>query len=256
MRKAFLIVLSFILFLSSCDFLNPEEVDKEEQSQQSSTKEQKAYSLVKDPDQIIEYIDCKSEGLVIKHKYAYGKEETHWSREVTLPATGKFVEESHYVTTRDEFTERSFPNSKDERINEHLELSFELYKKYDSTITIEELYPKSWNKVWTPQEGGHFGQGSVGDVQLNELKPEMEMWFLTMMWDIGHRPKRGTKFLLRANQKSVVVIAGFETGPGSERFLGGVTREVHAWLGTGNSSEIEISKLSDQNVPIGPVKCN
>jgi len=84
----------------------------------------------------------------------------------------------------------------------------------------------------------------------------MEMWFLTMMWDSGERPKPGTKFILKANGRSLIVVAGYETGPSSSKFLGGVTPEVHKYLGTTSNSDIWIDLLSDQSLPIGPVKCS
>lgn len=194
---------------------------------------------------------CETTPKTIKQGF-----RSEWSRTVELPASGKFVEESHYVTTND-FTNGSWPTSKIEFIDEHLQRSFQLYKKYDSNIKFEGLYKNYWQKEWTPEEGGHFGQGSVGEVQKSELTPEMEMWFMTMMWASSNdRPARGTKFLLQANGKSVVVIAGFETGPGSESKLGGITREVHKWLGTNNNSTIKVSYLKDQTVAIGPINCN
>ncbi len=181
--------------------------------------------------------------------------KNEWSRIVELPASGKFVEESHYITNKD-FISGGWPTTKSELIDKHLQRSFEIYKKYDSNVNFDELYNRYWQKEWTPEEGGHFGQGSVGEIQKSELSPEMEMWFMTMMWaSSSDRPARGTKFLLQANEKSVVVIAGYETGPGSESKLGGVTREVHKWLETNNSSIIKVSYLNDQKSNIGPIDC-
>ncbi len=194
---------------------------------------------------------CETTPKTIKQGF-----RNEWSRTVELPTSGKFVEESHYVTTND-FASGGWPSTKVESIDEHLQRSFQLYKKYNSEIQFDNLYKNHWQKEWTPEEGGHFGQGSVGEVQKNELAPEMEMWFMTMMWASSNdRPARGTKFLLQANGKSVVVIAGFETGPSSESKLGGVTPEVHKWLKTDNNSTIKVSFLKDQMVVVGPLNCN
>jgi len=179
-----------------------------------------------------------------------------WERTVTLPATGKFVEESHYVTNKDWFPDgRKFPCSEKEYIDQHLNRSLQIYKRHDEHISFPQLYKSEWNKVWTPEEGGKFGQGSVGDIQVKELSPEMEIWFMTMMWRSDSKPSRGTKFLLSANNRHVVVVAGYETGPGDKKFIGGITREVHAWLRTDDDSDIEIRYLSEQEkIPIGPVE--
>jgi hypothetical protein len=68
----------------------------------------------------------------------------------------------------------------------------------------------------------------------------MERWMMNMMWAPGIRPAHGTKFLLSALGRNVVVVAGHETGPAGEQFLGGVTCEVHRWLGTDADSLIEV----------------
>jgi hypothetical protein len=196
---------------------------------------------------------CSTVSIAIKHSFP--SKENPWNRTVTLPSQGKFVAESHYVTTKEVFEGKTWPSAKDEGIENHLKKAFEAYKKHDPKARFEELYASPWQKEWTPAEGGAFGQGSVGDVQLKELSTEMEMWLLTMMWAKGERPERGTKFLLSANDKSVVVIAGYETGPASQDFLGGITTEVHHWLNTTSDSEISIALLADQTLPPGPVNC-
>lgn len=192
----------------------------------------------------------------IEHAYSYGDTAKHWNRTVALPAEGTFVEESHYVTTLDTFPDgRLFANTVDEQIQHHLERSLTLYQQIDSTVSYNDLYGKSWQQQWTPAERGAIGQGSVGKVQVDELKPEQELWLLTMMWAKGAKPARGTKFLLQANDKSVVVIAGYETGPGAQQYLGGVTREVHYWLETNNNDLIKIALLENQDLPCGPITC-
>ncbi len=183
----------------------------------------------------------------IKHRGPGGS----WERTITLPCTGCFVEESHYSTTQESFPEgRKFPKTKDENILPHLQRSYPLYRVYDPEMSFEALYRNSWHKVWTPPEGWEYGQGSVGEIRPT---PEEELWFMTMMWAPGEKPPVGTKFLLRANNRQIVVVAGYETGPGDKQYLGGITREVHAWLRTNNESLIEIQLLVDQSVKIGPI---
>lgn len=195
----------------------------------------------------------------------------NWSRTVIFPAKGKFVEESHYVTTDDGFT-RTVPRSGTDRIAQHLQRSWELYKaKVDSTVKFDELYRSSWEKVWTPSEGGDIGAGSVGfGTQVKELTPWMEMWQGNMMWkSASERPRRGEKWLVCSDKfakvdphvtlevigKCAVIQMGYETGPSSEKFLGGLTTEVHFWLQTGNEDVIRVGPLVDQSLPLGPVEC-
>ncbi len=197
---------------------------------------------------------CETSPIEIKHNMPYGN--TPWQRTINLPTSGKFVEENHYVTQADKFDNLvPWPKTITENIQQHLQRSFLLYQSFDPEMTFEHLYSKKWNKEWTPEEGGHFGQGSVGEVQRSELLLEDEMWFMCMMWASESKPKRGTKFLLTANNKSVVVIAGYETGPSSKDHIGGITREVHAWLGTDPSSLIKVGLLKNQEQKTGPVDC-
>lgn len=194
---------------------------------------------------------CETAPYTVRH--AFG---SSWSRTLTLPTTGKFVEESHYVTTLDIFPNgRLWANSVTENITAHLQRAHTIYKTYDPEKTFNQLYRVSYQKQWTPAESGSIGQGSVGAVQKQELTPEKAMWFMTMMWRPGTIPARGTKFLLSANGKKVVVIAGYETGPRAQTFLGGLTPETHAWLGTNNNSQITVSYLRNQSTPIGPITC-
>ena len=194
---------------------------------------------------------CESSPYTVKH--AFG---TSWSRSLPLPATGKFVEESHYVTTLDVFPGgRLWANTVTENIGAHLQRAHTIYKTYDANKTFDQLYRVYYQKQWTPAESGSIGQGSVGAIQKQELTPEKAMWFMTMMWAPGTIPARGTKFLLSANGKKVVVIAGYETGPRAQEFIGGLTPETHAWLGTNSTSQITVSYLKNQTTPIGPITC-
>ena len=194
---------------------------------------------------------CETAPYTVKH--AFG---SSWSRNLALPATGKFVEESHYVTTLDIFPNgRLWANSVTENITDHLQRAHTIYKTYDPNKAFDQLYRVFYQKQWTPAESGSIGQGSVGAIQKKELTPEKAMWFMTMMWAPGTIPARGTKFLLSANSKKVVVIAGYETGPRAQTFIGGLTPETHAWLGTNSASQITVSYLKDQSTPSGPITC-
>ena len=112
--------------------------------------------------------------VTITHRYS--SESDSWERTVILPASGKFAEESHYVTTQDSFQDKDFPSASNENIQEHLQGSFKIYRNFDPDAEFGKLYKHSWQKVWTPEEDGKFGQGSTGSKQLDELTPEDELW--------------------------------------------------------------------------------
>lgn len=194
----------------------------------------------------------------------YGKRRI----KVELPAKGSLVEESHYVTTEDDLPE-IYPRPMtvqpkgeravqcDEGIDAHIKRSFELYRKFKPDAKFEAVYYHWWEKAWTPQEGGECGQGSIGDLQLELLTPEMELWLLTMMWTEETRPPPGSRFLVSHRGKHIVAVAGFETGPDVRKFLGGVTPEIHDWLGTMNSTRnMRVAYLADQTLDPGPIDCD
>jgi len=129
----------------------------------------------------------ESAPMTIKHSYKYGSDiSKHWDRTIELPVTGRFVQESHYVTNKDKFLAgRLFPISVTESIDEHLNRSLEIYLKFDKTMLFNTLYNNIWKRQWTPSEGGEMGQGSVGNIQATELTPENELWMMNMMWASG-----------------------------------------------------------------------
>ena len=207
---------------------------------------------------VIPTIDCKGADKTIFLSFTSSKTPAKsWSKTITLPTSGIFTEEAHYATQTDKFPGDGFPSTQAQNIQEHLNRSLSYYKSFDPAATFKTLYRYKFTKLWTPEEGGHFGQGSVGsNPQLMNLSAADELWMLNMMWGNGQRPRVNTKFLLSANGKNVVVIAGYETGPAQSKFIGGVTGEVHRWLITGPNSTINISLLADQSVSTGPCGCN
>lgn len=75
-----------------------------------------------------------------------------------------------------------------------------------------------------------------------------------MYWS-GNKPSPGEKFLLSYRDKHVVAASGFETGPMSATFLGGVQGEIHWYLGSDSDSQVRIGRLKDQSLAYGPVEC-
>ncbi|MEI7945999.1 MAG: hypothetical protein WCJ02_04855 [bacterium] len=209
-------------------------------------------------------------GRAVKDSYDYSTipfEAKLNNRIVQLPASGKFVLESHLATTADLFPSdgnttkpRLFPKitfaigkrkiGSDEGIKQHLDREWIEYKKSFPMVSFAELFDNTYVKQWTPAEGGKPGQGSVGNTRPSVAE---EIWIANMFWASKAKPKPGTKFLMTAHGKRVVVVMGYETGPEGHKFLGGAQGAVFKALGMQNNDVAEIACLKDQSVPIGPV---
>jgi hypothetical protein len=189
------------------------------------------------------------------------------NRIVRLPASGKFVLESHLATTADVFPEtgkaktpRLFPTvtfainkrliGSDEGIQQHLVREWNEYRKFFPATPFKALFDNSYVKQWTPAESGQPGQGSVGNTRPSVVE---ELWIANMYWSAKGKPKPGTKFLITAHGKRVVVVMGYETGPDDPKFLGGAQGAVFKALGLKDHEVAEIACLKDQSVPVGPV---
>lgn len=190
------------------------------------------------------------------------------NRTVRLPALGKFVLESHLATTEDVFPAvgnsakpRLYPKitfaigkrkiGSDEGIKQHLDRELIEYRKFFPSTSFDELFDDIHVKQWTPAEGGMPGQGSVGNTRPSVAE---ETWIANMFWSGTGKPKAGTKFLMIAHGKRVVVVMGYETGPCGDVLLGGAQGAIFKALGMQNNDVAEIACLKDQTVPIGPVR--
>jgi hypothetical protein len=195
-----------------------------------------------------DYSACAVKPHKVMHAYK------DWEREVLYPTTGRFVMESHYVTNNDLFPNgRLFAVRGDENIEKHLNSACLLLQSANLPCY---KYINSWEQVWTPAESGHIGQGARGSLQTRALSPWDEMWMGTQMWATGEMPEPGTKYLLQANGRSVVVQFGWERGPSSQKYLGGLTVETHKYLKTNSNALIKIGLLADQNILTGPINCD
>jgi hypothetical protein len=180
--------------------------------------------------------------------------QTYNQGALTLPVTGKMVEESHYMVEADfKALGGRYAKTGSEGIAKHMERSCAELKAMGliKSGNCEEVYKNSWEKVWTPAEGGNIGQGSVGK-KFNTVRGEM---FQGNMYIKPNFPI-GTKLLAQANGKSVVLSMGYEIGPLSAKFVGGMTTEAHWYLGASNSSSVKLSYLVDQSLMPGPIECN
>ncbi|WP_374029757.1 N-acetylmuramoyl-L-alanine amidase [Bdellovibrio bacteriovorus] len=169
---------------------------------------------------------------------------------VYFPAKGRFVQESHYANNQESFNGRLFPKTETEGMEAHLNRSFEILKRYLPNAVFSDVYNSKYKRIWTPANDGsinEYGQASRGDIRPS---PVEELWQGNM--NFVSLPAVGTKYMLTApNGKKCVIQMGYERGPGSAEFLGGLTTEVHYYLGTHNESILSID-VCPQDTPLGP----
>lgn len=173
---------------------------------------------------------------------------------VDLPTAGMFVEESHYANRDESFgaEKRLFPKTVTENIDRHLENSCKLLRVFLPMANCALVYGQPWQRQWTPSESGQIGQGARGNSKPDEIS---ELFQGNMMFARGYLPPRGTRYIMtnKLNGRKIVVNFGYEVGPGSPKWLGGITREVNYYLETVNGSILNIGKASDQTLPMGPL---
>lgn len=160
---------------------------------------------------------------------------------VTLPATGAMVLEAHLVTEDDDFAPANqWPTSFWDGIPAHYVLS-----------QAATGFVMGREQPWCPQESSEFGQGATGQY----VPAPDEAWYLNMLW--SSRPTPGTRMIVRlpGGGPAIVAAAGYETGPGDTNHLGGVTEEIHFYLGTGHLDDLTIGFAADQSLPLGPIRC-
>ncbi len=162
-------------------------------------------------------------------------------RMLRLPSTGPVAKEAHLVTEEDDF--RGWPQSRRQGIKGH-------YARAQAATG----YAMRRTENWAPAgEGGcEFGQGaSPGKVPV-----VAETWYINMFW--RKRPARGTRMIVTnpANGRSVVAAAGYETGPGSNEVMAGVSEEIHNYLGTRHRGKLKVAFAVDQSLPYGPIECD
>ena len=158
-----------------------------------------------------------------------------------LPTTGPAVKEAHLVTVDDGFGS-SWPDSATDGIAAHYALS-----------EAETGYSMARTEPWAPagEGGSEYGQSATA----SPLPVVDEAWYITMYWK--DRPAKGTRMIVRnpANGLAVVASAGWETGPGANTAIAGVSEEIHHALGTTHLDDLEIGFAADQGLPLGPVTC-
>lgn len=162
-------------------------------------------------------------------------------RYLRTPAIGPVVKEAHLVTVEEDFP-ATWPSSSRDQIARHYALSAQTTG-----------YVMSRTEAWAPAgEGGSmYGQGSTG----RKVPVEEEAWYVNMYW--RQRPAAGTRMIITnpANGRAVVAAAGYETGPGANTAIGGVTEEIHDYLGTSHRGTLMLGFAEDQTLPYGPIDC-
>ena len=161
---------------------------------------------------------------------------------LNLPVTGKVVEEAHLVTDHDREVHGSswWPSSFTDGLAAHREYS----AKWTGI---------NYGNEWCPaDEGGcKYGQGAAG----NQVPWKAEAWYICMYWK--NKPAKGQRFLVVNPQtgKAVVAAAGYETGPGDGKKIGGAVYEIHKKLGTSHGSTLTFAEMIDQSLEYGPIDC-
>jgi len=162
--------------------------------------------------------------------------------DLDMPATGPIVMEAHLVTVDDGYgTEGGgdWPQSIDENIDSHYALS------QDAVNFVMHR-----TQSWAPRESSEYGQAAY----YHKLPVEDEGWYVNMYW--SERPDAGTRMIVQApDGRAVVAAAGYETGPGDPDHIGGVTEEIHHYLGTGHLDELTLGFAADEDLPLGPISC-
>ncbi|MBU0549860.1 hypothetical protein KKB55_22745 [Myxococcota bacterium] len=167
--------------------------------------------------------------------------EAGGERFLRTPATGPVVKEAHLVTVEDGFG-AGWPSTSREGLAEH-------YARSQAATG----YVMARAEAWAPagEGGSEYGQGSTGA----KLPLVAEAWYVNMYW--RDRPAAGTRMIISnpANGRAVVAAAGYETGPGDNSMIGGVTEEIHDHLGTGHRGVLTLGFALDQDLPYGPIDC-
>ncbi len=158
-----------------------------------------------------------------------------------LPSIFKVARSSHIVTENHRRFNCSWPDSFKDCIEEHYKLS-EHYTGYTMIRNEPWCFPCKTDR--------YFGQEIRGE------KPSEteEGWYINLKWKKA--PPKGTRFIIKnpVNKRTVVAIAGYETGNGKQvDMIGGVCEEIHHYLGTDHGNKLEVGLAYDQTLYPGPV---
>ena len=156
---------------------------------------------------------------------------------INTPSSGVAAVEQHLVTKEENFQ----PTSGRDRIDGH-------YSVTEKAIGVKYSHERGW----TGAEGG----GSIGGGSGSAPPAAVEPYVVNMYW--ADKPAEGTRMILTnpANGKSVVVAAGYETGPGNLSYAIGAQEEAMQAIGAQTGTKIEFGFAQDQSLPFGPINCS
>ena len=177
-----------------------------------------------------------------------------WEDTITLPATGRFATEPHLAAREDAFGKEPFPKTVVEGIEPHLGRSCAKLQPLGARPDCSDVYLSEELRAFMPgSDDGAIGQGARGT---HKPSADEEMWLIDMAFAPGHRARAGQRWLLSANGRSLVAIAGYEARPVLWKYLGGAQAELHWYLGTDEDSQVTVlGPLKDQSLAPGPIVC-
>jgi len=177
-----------------------------------------------------------------------------WEDKISLPATGRFALESHLAVREDSFGKEAYPKTVVDGIEPHLRRSCGRLQPLGAKADCSDVYlTEELRQFAKGDEDTRIGQGVS---ERRKPSADEEMWLVDMAFAPGHHARPGQRWLLSANGRKVVVVAGYEARPLYWQFLGGAQAEVHWYLGTDDDSQITLSgALKDQTLAPGPLVC-
>lgn len=177
-----------------------------------------------------------------------------WEDKITLPATGRFAMDPHLVAREDVFGKELFPKTATQGIESHLARSCAKLQPLGARPDCSDVYLPPEPQTFMPgSDDTAIGQGAPGT---HKPSADEEMWLVDMAFATGHRARAGQRWLLSANGRSVVAVAGYETRPLLWKFLAGAPAELHWYLGSDEDSQITLlGPLKDQSLAPGPIVC-
>ena len=168
-----------------------------------------------------------------------------------MPIVGPVARESHLVTTEDQLDHNDtnwWPQTIYEGLDAH---KARTKKMYGSVISYGDH--EGDNKWCSCNDQGRCGSNSTGKA----IPPDAEAWDVNMYWAASTKPPKGTRYLVfnPLNGKAVVAAAGYETGPGIIKRMGGAVPEIHNYFGTQNDYALVFGELKNQSYEYGPIDC-
>jgi hypothetical protein len=179
------------------------------------------------------------------------------------PLEGVFAEESHGLTREQTIADGidGWPKTRQQGMDEHLKLHAPILARYG--LQVDRVYDHSttemsegklpYRRVWT----GKNDKGQYAGMWSRKDKPtiEAETWTFNQAWTFeSAKDWYKGRFLLCAKGRCVVGIA-HENGPSDTKWMGGVQPAIARYLDVKNTEKIRVSRLVDQQVPLGPVEC-